>query len=320
MDLLTTNCCFRTKSCNLQLQTASNFLGRNRHIFASSRSSSKFSTKLCSGYRGKIKAMASQNQTKKSKKPRKMQKKDKDLLPKDQKPNEDEGQDRPSSSRVDVEDGNMMFSNETLEVQTSLSVPSRSAVLQACTVTSGLIGALGVLTRQVSHIASREGWPIVDCSADITLSFELWHLELIAGSVILVSLCRYLLLKIWPDFAESSEAANQQVLTSLEPVDYLVVAFLPGISEELLFHGALLPLFGMNMTSIFAVAALFGILHLGSGRKYSFAIWATFVGVVYGYATTLSSSIIVAMASHALNNLIGGIIWRYSSNSSKQIG
>lgn len=44
-----------------------------------------------------------------------------------------------------------------------------------------------------------------------TVSFQMWHLELITGLVILVSSCRYLLLKIWPDFAESSEAANSQV-------------------------------------------------------------------------------------------------------------
>lgn len=43
------------------------------------------------------------------------------------------------------------------------------------------------------------------------VSFESWHLGLIMGSVILVSSCRFLLLMIWPDFAESSEAANQQV-------------------------------------------------------------------------------------------------------------
>ncbi|EYU25961.1 hypothetical protein MIMGU_mgv1a0112391mg, partial [Erythranthe guttata] len=91
---------------------------------------------------------------------------------------------------------------------------------------------------------------------------------------------------------------------------------------ELLFRGALLPLFGVNnWTSIFAIAALFGVLHLGSGRKYSCAIWATLVGLIYGYATVLSTSIVVPMASHALNNLVGGIIWRYSSKySSKQIG
>ena len=44
-----------------------------------------------------------------------------------------------------------------------------------------------------------------------TVGFKMWHLELIAGLVIMVSSCRFLLLKTWPDFAESSEAANQQV-------------------------------------------------------------------------------------------------------------
>lgn len=44
-----------------------------------------------------------------------------------------------------------------------------------------------------------------------TVGFETWHLELITGLVILISSCRYLLLKTWPEFAKSSEAANQQV-------------------------------------------------------------------------------------------------------------
>lgn len=43
------------------------------------------------------------------------------------------------------------------------------------------------------------------------VGFEIWHLGLVTGLVVLVSSCRYLLLKTWPDFAESSEAANQQV-------------------------------------------------------------------------------------------------------------
>ncbi|XP_057495048.1 uncharacterized protein LOC130780100 isoform X2 [Actinidia eriantha] len=100
----------------------------------------------------------------------------------------------------------------------------------------------------------------------------MWHLQLVTGLVILISSCRYLLLKTWSDFSESSQAASQQVLTSLQPLDYLVVAFLPGFSEELLFRGALLPLFGINWKSVLLVSALFGVLHLGSDRKYSFAI------------------------------------------------
>ncbi|XVF85126.1 hypothetical protein PTKIN_Ptkin17bG0093300 [Pterospermum kingtungense] len=212
-----------------------------------------------------------------------------------------------------INDGKSVYSAP----QNSISIPSRSNVLQACTVTSGLIAALGLIIRQVSHVWSMEGLAIPDCSMEVSFGFEMWHLELITGLVMLISSCRYILLKTWPNFAESSETANQQVLSSLQPYDYLVVAFLPGMSEELFFRGALLPVFGFDWKSVIAVALLFGVLHLGNGRKYSFAVWATFVGIAYGYATIISSSVVVPMATHALNNLVGGILWRYTSKLSE---
>lgn len=91
--------------------------------------------------------MASQNQTKKSRKRGKLQQKgDKDLLQTEQIPDVYEGLDGPSSS-ADVEDG-----NKTSSSQTSFLVPSRSAVLRACTLTSALIAAFGVLIRQVPFL------------------------------------------------------------------------------------------------------------------------------------------------------------------------
>ncbi|WJX47441.1 hypothetical protein P8452_34132 [Trifolium repens] len=206
---------------------------------------------------------------------------------------------------VDLSDDKFVQNDKLLDTslnppdQNANPIPSRSVVLQACIITSGLIAAFGTVIRQVSHVASIEGLPILDCSIEVSFGFEMWHLELIIGLVVLISSSRYLLLKIWPEFAESSEAANRQVLSSLQPLDYIVVAFLPGISEELLFRGAILPLLGMDWKSIGVAAFIFGVLHLGNGRKYSFVIWATFVGLAYGYATVLSSSIAVPMASHA---------------------
>lgn len=46
---------------------------------------------------------------------------------------------------------------------------------------------------------------------------------------------------------------------------------------------------------------------------------ATFVGVAYGIATIASSSIIVPMASHSINNIIGGLLWRFTDNSQREI-
>ncbi|XP_073304862.1 uncharacterized protein [Primulina huaijiensis] len=297
MDLICTNCWPRAKSCTLHLHTAFRFLDRG--LSCSKGTSLRISTRICC------------NKNKKYSRKGKTQEKDENLFPVEEIPIQDVGPDSPSSGTAYIQHENKIFSSNTMEIETKFIIPSRNDVLRACTVTCGLIGALGVLIRKISHVASAEGWPLNDCSENIRFGFELWHLELVVGSVLLVSSTRFLLLKIWPDFAKSSETANRQVLTSLEPLDYLAVAFLPGISEELLFRGALLPLFGINWTSILAVATLFGILHLGGGRNYSFAVWATFVGLVYGYATILTSSAVVPMASHSLNNLVGGIIWRY---------
>ncbi|XP_028552013.1 uncharacterized protein LOC110105166 [Dendrobium catenatum] len=227
------------------------------------------------------------------------------------------------NTREESEDSWSAFSKpsmDNLSSNSSQASPTRDAVLKACTLTSGFLVALGLLIRQASHVASVEGWSILDTSAEVPFGLEMQDVPLTIGTVALISSCRYILLKTWPEFSESSEAANQQVLGSLQALDYLVVAFLPGISEELLFRGALLPLLGLNWKSAIVVGAIFGGLHLGGGRRYPFAIWASFVGFTYGMATIVSSSVIVPMVSHSLSNLIGAIHWRYKSSSEKIIG
>lgn len=314
MEVVTLNCCWKSRPYNL----SASVLQPSGVDFVRTLSSAEMTpARFFNGFRVGLRVFASQNSAKKSRKKEKSQKYDTCPLNKAVLEENDAASSTPPVADNYIQENSNTSSFNNSEVQATFLFPSRGAVLRACTITSCLIGTLGVVTRQVSHFASTKGWPVIDASSEISLNFETWHLELIVGLVILISSCRYLLLNIWLDFAESSEAANRQVLSSLEPSDYIVVAFLPGISEEILFRGALLPLFGMDWKSVFAVAALFGILHLGSGRKYSFAVWATFVGLAYGYATVVSSSIIVPMASHAMNNLVGGIIWRYTSKSSK---
>ncbi|CAL5077270.1 unnamed protein product [Urochloa decumbens] len=247
-----------------------------------------------------------------------------------------------SSSSGGSSSASLEVNSEDVVTGDQISGAPRSAVLQSCTLTSAFLLAGGLLLRQASHLASLNGWPIPDptdvscrifpkineinvgkmpCGIFTTLfsavNFETWHLELIAGLVIVISSSRYILLQTWSDFRDSSEAANTQILTSLEPLDYIAVACLPGISEELLFRGALMPILGLNWISALIIGTIFGILHLGNGRKYSFAIWATFVGFAYGIGTIASSSVIVPMVSHSINNIIGGLLWRFTKNSQK---
>ncbi|KAJ8771369.1 hypothetical protein K2173_026546 [Erythroxylum novogranatense] len=144
------------------------------------------------------------------------------------------------------------------------------------------------LTEDPFRCQIMEGASMFSC-----FGIEMWHFELIMASVILISSSRYLLLRTRPDFAESTEATNKQVLTSLQPVDYVIVSLFPGVSEELLFRGALQPLFGMDWKSVLLVALVFGVLHLGNGRKYSFVYsvvscgWGMFIFFSFGYSGML---------------------------------
>lgn len=58
-----------------------------------------------------------------------------------------------------------------------------------------------------------------------------------------------------------------------ESVSFKIFGSLVCITQEMLFRGALMPLLGTNWNGIVAVGLIFGLLHLGSGRKYSFAVW-----------------------------------------------
>ena len=77
--------------------------------------------------------------------------------------------------------------------------------------------------------------------AAVEFDFHASHVAVALGCAAAVSGARVLLLQRWPAFAEATDKSNQQVLQNLAPFDLLWVSFLPGISEELLFRGALIP-------------------------------------------------------------------------------
>ncbi|XP_017232209.1 uncharacterized protein LOC108206419 isoform X1 [Daucus carota subsp. sativus] len=268
MGLLTMNCSWVSKAGGT-LSTFNLSYGRKLRVHYSSPI--LLPAESCNKLRARTRVFASKKSTKKFRRKGDAQK-NATALPDNANASDRAGSEDESMSKDASVQDNSMMSTDNLDSTMSTSLPSRTSVLQACTSTSILIAALGVTIRQLSHVASMEGWPIADCSTDISFGFQMWHIELITGLVVLVSSCRYLLLQTWPDFAESSEAANQQVLSSLQPLDYLAVASLSGFSEELLFRGTMLPLIGVNWKSALIVGIIFGVLHLGSGRKYSFAV------------------------------------------------
>ncbi|CAI5960693.1 unnamed protein product [Closterium sp. NIES-65] len=90
------------------------------------------------------------------------------------------------------------------------------------------------------------------------------------------------LLRLSPAFLDATNASNARALSSLNATDLIWVSLLPGISEELLFRGALLPLVGVNAVGVIVSGAVFGLLHVTGDRNLTFSAWASSVGCVYG--------------------------------------
>ena len=83
-------------------------------------------------------------------------------------------EDRSSPGIDDFQDSNKESSFEKFDSRSSIYIPSRSAVLQACTVTSSLIAALGVIIRQVClSFCIVRNFKHVSCQGQSSLLFQL---------------------------------------------------------------------------------------------------------------------------------------------------
>lgn len=105
---------------------------------------------------------------------------------------------------------------------------SREQILQACTVVSGGIFALGFLARELA----RQSPEIVGSSPELVnalISFEpQWdQMDLIIALAVAggVTGARKLLIVAWEDFATATNRSSQQVLSTLGPADVLYISF-----------------------------------------------------------------------------------------------
>jgi membrane protease YdiL (CAAX protease family) len=85
--------------------------------------------------------------------------------------------------------------------------------------------------------------------------------------------------------------------------DIVLLAALSGVSEELLFRGALQPSVGLAAASL-----LFGALHLVNP---AYALWATGVGALFGVTYASTANLVVPMAMHATYNFLALLYLRY---------
>ena len=118
------------------------------------------------GFRVGLRVFASRNSVKKSRKKEKSQKYDTSPSNKAVLEENDAVSNTPPLADNYIQENSNTSSFNHSEAQSTLLIPSRGAVLRACTITSCLIGTLGVVIRQLNVLfpaftrRERGGWVI----------------------------------------------------------------------------------------------------------------------------------------------------------------
>jgi membrane protease YdiL (CAAX protease family) len=192
---------------------------------------------------------------------------------------------------------------------------TRDQVLTSCLSTSIGMGVIVVLIRQLASSGSISSLLGTDPNAikqllDLQPSNLTMDAAVALGSILLVTSTRLLLLRIWSDFSEASTRSNQQILGPLSWIDIALVALLTGTSEELLFRSALIPATFPDWRGAVLSGIIFGILHNSGGRNFSFALWASGVGIFYGGLFVTTHDVWVPVVVHSSSNLLSAVIFK----------
>lgn len=114
----------------------------------------------------------------------------------------------------------------------------------------------------------------------------------------------------WSAYRSSADFYLEFVLKPLLWSDLIWVALLPGLSEELLFRGVMLPAFGLNISAVVISSLCFGVLHLSDSQQWAYVVWATVVGLILGYSALATGNLVVPIVAHIFTNLVSSCFWK----------
>lgn len=144
------------------------------------------------------------------------------------------------------------------------------------------------------------------------LSWEFNQDALLLGTALALAICcaSNLAYRFWAAYKTCADIYLNIVLKPLVWPDLIWLALLPGLSEELLFRGVMLPALGLNWLALILSGALFGVLHLSSSDQWPYALWACLIGLLLAYSALATQNLVVPIVAHILTNLISSIIWK----------
>lgn len=142
----------------------------------------------------------------------------------------------------------------------------------------------------------------------------LWSSGLALG----ITLTSGLVYRLWPAYRRSADFYLELVIKPLAWADLIWLGLLPGLSEELLFRGIMLPALGFNLAAVAVSSILFGVLHLSGNGQWPYVVWATIVGFALGYCALITGNLVVPVVAHIITNLISGLVWKINHRDKQQ--
>lgn len=142
---------------------------------------------------------------------------------------------------------------------------------------------------------------------------------ILLGFVIAVAIivASTILSQVWADYRRSAEAYLDLIVTPLVIPDLIWLGLLPGLSEELLFRGVMIPAFGYDLFAVIVSSILFGVLHLSSVQNWHYVLWAIVIGGVLGYSVYITGNLLVPIIAHSLTNFFSSLIWKIKKRTAE---
>lgn len=154
-------------------------------------------------------------------------------------------------------------------------------------------------------------WLLFDAVFLLPVAFQLDMVGLGVALGVAITLASAGIYRLWPQYRQSADLYLKLVLHPLTWIDLIWMGLLPGLSEEFLFRGVMLPAIGLNMTGVIFSSLCFGVLHLSGLQQWPYVVWATLVGLVLGLSALTTGNLLVPIVAHIFTNLCSSLMWKW---------
>ncbi|MDJ0714006.1 MAG: CPBP family intramembrane metalloprotease [Prochloraceae cyanobacterium] len=153
-------------------------------------------------------------------------------------------------------------------------------------------------------------WQKLGSVSILSLQVTFYDVLLGIGLAVGIIVANNVVYRLWSAYRRSADFYLELVIKPLEWPDLIWIGLLPGLSEELLFRGVILPALGLNWIALIISSLIFGVLHLSGSEQWPYVVWVTVVGFILGYSAIVTGNLLVPIVAHIITNWVSSCLWK----------